>query len=101
MPKLITVRSTKIHDRVVLYELHPDHPKGKGWVIGNGKPVQVAHTNQVNRLIGSRLLEIVEQVPDVQARPVLSEESTQQKAAPKKQPKVGKSEQSKVDEVKA
>lgn len=85
MAKIITVRSTEIHDRVVLYELHPDHPKGRGWVTGNGKAVQVAHTNQVNRLIGSRLLEIVEPEPKpVPPKPTPKTDPGTQKATPAK-----------------
>lgn len=96
MAKIITVRSTEIHDRVVLYELHPDHPKGKGWVTGNGKPVKVAHTAQVNRLIGSRLLEIVN--PPVPAKVEPPKETNQQEAAPAVAPKTPAKKPAKADE---
>ncbi len=98
MTDLITVKAVDEDRRVKLWERHPSHPNGEIFISGNGRTVKVAHTTEVAKRIRTGVLV---QVPDVQARPVLSEESIQQKAAPKKQPKAGESEQPKVDEVKA
>lgn len=98
MSDLITVKAVDEDRKIVLWEKHPSHPNGEAWVSGNGRTVKVARTAEVAKRIRNGVLV---QVPDVQTRPALSEEAAQQKTAPKKQPKVGESEQSKVDEVKA
>lgn len=61
MAKLITVHG--LGDRVALWERHPSHPGGEAFVAGS-KPVQVAATPQVSRLIRAGVLVEVEPKPE-------------------------------------
>lgn len=85
MSELITVRAVEEDHRIKIWEKHPSHPNGEVWISGNGRAVKVARTAEVDKRIRSGVLV---QVPDAQTRTVPPETSAQQKAAPKKQPKV-------------
>lgn len=65
MASLVTVvaekgSDKKAHDRVVLWEQHPDHPDGEAYIVRDGKPVQVALTPKVKQLIAEDNLTKVE-----------------------------------------
>lgn len=85
MADVIEVKAVTEDRKVVLWEKHPSHPNGEVWISGNGRAVKVARTAEVDKRIRSGVLV---QVPDAQTRTVPPETSAQQKAAPKKQPKV-------------
>jgi hypothetical protein len=49
MSELITVMAAKANDRVVLWEVNPDHPTGEVFIAGDGRSVQVAVTPAIQR----------------------------------------------------
>lgn len=63
MTELITVMGAKVDDRVVLWEVHPDHPTGEIFIAGNGTAVQVALTAQVQQRLNDRTLVQVQVAP--------------------------------------
>lgn len=63
MAEIITVMAAKVDDRVVLWEVHPDHPTGEIFIAGNGTAVQVALTPQVQRHLNDRALVQVQTAP--------------------------------------
>ena len=56
MAEFIAVMGAKVDDRVVIWEVHPDHPDGEIFVAGNGRAVQVALTSQVQSRLNDRTL---------------------------------------------
>jgi hypothetical protein len=56
MPELIKVMATKVDDRVTLWEVHPDHPTGEVWIVGDGKAHEVAVTPRVQTLLNTGAL---------------------------------------------
>jgi hypothetical protein len=66
MADLITVKAAKDDRRIVLAERHPDHPKGRAFIAGNGKTHKVARTMLVARhLAGGALVEVKGQAKPV------------------------------------
>lgn len=49
MADTIRVMAAKQDDRVVLWEVHPDHPNGEVFIAGNGRATEVALTGAVER----------------------------------------------------
>lgn len=66
MAELIVVHG--VGNRVALWERHPDHPGGEAFVAGP-KPVQVAATLQVQRLIRTGALVEVKSGPAPEPEP--------------------------------
>lgn len=60
MAELINVMAGKVDDRVVLWEVHPDHPDGEIWLVADGQAYTVAHTQQVETRLKSGALIRVE-----------------------------------------
>src|SRR6478609_7924738 len=46
-------QDTKAYNRVVLWEVHDQHPTGEAYVVRDGIPVDVALTPKVKSLLGS------------------------------------------------
>lgn len=60
MTELITVMAAKTNDRVVIWEVHPDHPNGEVFVAGDGRAIQVAVTPAIQRkLDAGELIKVV------------------------------------------
>jgi len=51
MTDLIKVMAAKVDDRVTLWEVHPDHPTGEVWIVGDGTSHEVASTPRVLALL--------------------------------------------------
>lgn len=49
MTELITVMAAKANDRVVIWEVNPDHPNGEVFIAGDGRSVQAALTPAIQR----------------------------------------------------
>lgn len=56
MAEIITVMGAKVDDRVVLWEVHPDHPNGEIFISGDGTSSEVALTAQVQQRLNDRTL---------------------------------------------
>lgn len=56
---MLTVRSTRDDDRVVLFERHEGHPNGEAFVASD-RPVEVGDTPLVRLRIAQGSLELVE-----------------------------------------
>lgn len=56
MTNLVKVAPAKNDNRVVVWEVHPDHPNGEVFIVGNGKPYEVAHTPRIAGLLGRGVL---------------------------------------------
>lgn len=56
MTDLIKVMAAKVDDRVALWEVHPDHPTGEVWIVGDGTQHEVALTPRVVSLLKSGVL---------------------------------------------
>ena len=76
MAELIKVRAARDDGRVVLYEVHPDHPNGEAWVSGNGRVVEVAETPTVLRKLASGELVKVEDPKPAKASKAKAEGET-------------------------
>lgn len=67
MADLITVMAASINGKVVLWEVHPEHPHGEVYISGDGRSVQVAQTPAVQaHLTRGDLVQVVvasKQVP--------------------------------------
>jgi len=56
MTDLIKVMAAKVDDRVALWEVHPDHPTGEVWIVGDGRAHDVAVTHRVQGLLSTGVL---------------------------------------------
>ncbi len=70
MSSLITVMAASVTGRVVLWDVHPDHPNGEVFISGDGRSVKVALTNAVqSKLNTGELVKVVtteESKPDLE-----------------------------------
>lgn len=63
MADIINVMAAKVDNRMVLWERHPMHPAGEVFIYGNGQSVSVARTPQIDTLIESRKLVVLQGGP--------------------------------------
>lgn len=69
MADLITVQGTNKEHKVLLWEKHPDHPKGEVFIAGE-ETAKVAKTPQVQRLLQSgALVEVKAKAPAADPKP--------------------------------
>ena len=70
MPTLITVMAASVNSKVVLWEVHPDHPTGEAFVSGDGRSVQVALTPAIQqKLDAGALIRVVTVQPEPPVTP--------------------------------
>lgn len=56
MTEQIKVMPARNDGQVVLWEVHPDHPNGEVWIVGDGTSCTVAITQRVRRLLNDNKL---------------------------------------------
>lgn len=69
MSSLITVMAASVNDKVVLWEVNPEHPGGEAYISGDGRAVQVALTPAVQQKLNTQMLVKVVTVQPEQPAP--------------------------------
>ena len=73
MTDLIKVMAAKVDDRVAMWEVHPDHPTGEVWIVGDGQAHEVAATPRVQTLLNAGTLIRLQSHMDITPQPVESD----------------------------
>lgn len=60
MANTITVMAAQVNGKVVLWEVHPEHPNGEIFISGDGQSVEVALTPAIQQRLNDRRLVRVE-----------------------------------------
>lgn len=64
MAELIYVTPRKRDNRVIVWEVHPAHPAGECYIVGDGRTYTVAPTPRIRRLLDDGTLLRVEDLPE-------------------------------------
>ena len=85
MSELVKVMPARNDDQVVLWEVHPDHPDGEIWIVGDGTSYLVALTHRVRQRINEGQLirlQSVDVADEVLATTDATEDSTESVTEP-------------------